>query len=559
MNARFSDRRTTVVLAALAASTLSACEPRPATSIVLLVESDIEPTLLRRVELRVRWTDGGASSIEPRSYVVREDGTRGVLRRFPASIVVSPAEIADGREMEFSLVAMTDGAGGNEAVFTQTRVRAVFQGGVSRQVSMFLADACGQSGVGSTCTDAQTCAVVAGEARCEPVGRVGTTPFERDVIVQPEDAATELRPLTDVVDLIAGRDNTCARRESGPWLCWGEGSQGQLGNRRREDSAIPVATFFGFNPTQLALSACHGCAMRGGPPSSIACFGCNEVGQLAAPPSPFELIPVGPARADWASFSVGASATCALTSNGEPYCWGANDLGQLGNPAPMSSAIPLQVAVTDPERFTQLASSAGHTCGRTMDGRVRCWGSNAHQQLGTLGTQGAFVMDGGRANPNAMSQLSGVTKVVVGDRHSCGLLSDGRVACWGAAPQAGIFPAQTYPTAQVVIRNLAPLTLTQISSAGSTTIGLDSRGVVYCWGPSEQKQCGPRHDPTYVTPYVVPFSMPATRVVTGGSHSCALLADRSVWCWGANYSGQLGRGTRSATPQVNAQPVMTDL
>jgi hypothetical protein len=41
---------------------------------------------------------------------------------------------------------------------------------------------------------------------------------------------------------------------------------------------------------------------------------------------------------------------------------------------------------------------------------------------------------------------------------------------------------------------------------------------------------------------------PATGVSAGGAHSCASLGDASVWCWGANDSGQLGDGTTTDRP-----------
>ena len=46
-------------------------------------------------------------------------------------------------------------------------------------------------------------------------------------------------------------------------------------------------------------------------------------------------------------------------------------------------------------------------------------------------------------------------------------------------------------------------------------------------------------------PVTVALPRPAVHVGAGGFHTCALLDDDSLYCWGHNLTGQLGDGTQS--------------
>ncbi|MFM2106509.1 MAG: hypothetical protein RL338_1541 [Chloroflexota bacterium] len=56
--------------------------------------------------------------------------------------------------------------------------------------------------------------------------------------------------------------------------------------------------------------------------------------------------------------------------------------------------------------------------------------------------------------------------------------------------------------------------------------------------------------PGLVAPPAASAAQPATAISAGANHACAILADRTIRCWGANANAQLGNRstTRSATP-----------
>src|SRR5439155_1506516 len=155
--------------------------------------------------------------------------------------------------------------------------------------------------------------------------------------------------------------------------------------------------------------------------------------------------------------------------------------------------------------FTQVSAGGFHTCGLKTDGTLACWGSNY---------SGPDNHYSGQATPPA----GAFTQVSAGGFHTCGLKTDGTVACWGddyygqATPPAGTFA--------------------QVSAGGSHTCGLKTDGTVACWGDDCYGQA---------TPPAGAF----TQVSAGGSHSCALKSDGTVACWGNNYYGQ-------ATPPAGA-------
>ncbi len=92
---------------------------------------------------------------------------------------------------------------------------------------------------------------------------------------------------------------------------------------------------------------------------------------------------------------------------------------------------------------------------------------------------------------------------------------------------------------------------TAITARGEHTCVLHQTGEVSCWGSNSYGELGiPTSTAASAIPLVVPNLSNVTAVAAGSSFTCALLADSSVDCWGANYTGQLGTGTNqdSAVP-----------
>jgi hypothetical protein len=192
------------------------------------------------------------------------------------------------------------------------------------------------------------------------------------------------------------------------------------------------------------------------------------------------------------------------------------------------------VPVPGIENARQLGVGAFHACALLADRTVRCWGYNGNGRLGSRGDSSA--------RPRAVEGLTDVVQLAVTDLGGCALRGDGGVWCWGdsedftqpaAVPRASrdmVPPERIAELADVV----------EIRAAKSIPSYLCARtrdGSVWCGGE------------TYLAPFTtssprfhrVAGLASAIGLALGDRHQCALLADRTVACWGSNTEGQTGQ------------------
>jgi alpha-tubulin suppressor-like RCC1 family protein len=145
------------------------------------------------------------------------------------------------------------------------------------------------------------------------------------------------------------------------------------------------------------------------------------------------------------------------------------------------------VKVTGLSGVRALSAGEGHTCALLSDGTVACWGDNDSGQLGippTVCSEGTYKCS---STPVAVAGLSGVAALASGGQHTCALLSDGTVRCWGdnTYGQLGDNGAETRSLQPVMVLTAggAPLTsVTAISAGDYFSCALLSSGSVVCWG-----------------------------------------------------------------------------
>ncbi|GIJ45015.1 hypothetical protein Val02_19010 [Virgisporangium aliadipatigenens] len=188
------------------------------------------------------------------------------------------------------------------------------------------------------------------------------------------------------------------------------------------------------------------------------------------------------------------------------------------------------VAVAAPlAPWRAVALGSDFACATHADGGVRCWGANGSRQVGDGST--AVSVNG----PVIVVGPTGVTKLAAGKAFACAVAGDARLWCWGAVPGASA------PALPAVVQGLTGVSA--VGAGGSVACAV-SAGSVFCWGTSSAGQLGATT--TSASPVRITLPAAATDVAVGERHACALLADRTVACWGADDKGQA-----SGAPSAN--------
>ena len=227
--------------------------------------------------------------------------------------------------------------------------------------------------------------------------------------------------------------------------------------------------------------------------------------------------------------STGYGFSCAVQLQGSVQCVGNNTYGSLGNGNFNSSERAIEVSGLD--NALSVSSTYYHSCALTDNGEVACWGNNADGQLGnnTRGNVSASFV--------TVEGISSAVEVEVGNYHSCALLVDGTVKCWGNNFQGqlgnGTNTSASMPVSVQGLKNVVG-----ISVGGNHSCALLTNGSVSCWGEYTFWQSGALQ--FTFGDSLVPAQMPLVNSVrsisSGEAASCAILDNGSIRCWGQNYT-----------------------
>ncbi len=369
-----------------------------------------------------------------------------------------------------------------------------------------------------------------------------------------------VKQLSHATSAVAGGYHSCAVLVGGKVACWGDNTNGELGNGAIGEALTQVPVNGITGATQVAAGNYHSCAVLG--VGTVQCWGDNSYGELGDgtvhgpgncegdPCSPVPVVVRGITTATQVTASDYQS--CALLAAGSIDCWGANAAGELGDGTTITRSTP--VSVSNITAATQVAAGAYHACALLAAGSIDCWGNNYYGQLGNGTTANT-------STPAAVKDITTAAQIAAGAYHACALVAGGSIDCWGNNYYGQLGNGTTANSSTpVAVRGIS--SAIQIAAGYYDTCALLSTGRVDCWGynfngelgdgtATGPQTCGLYDNPCTTIPASVNGITTATQISVGGDpsadsdggHACAVLAGGEVKCWGANFDGQLGDGT----------------
>ncbi|NQZ14153.1 MAG: DUF1554 domain-containing protein, partial [Alphaproteobacteria bacterium] len=281
-------------------------------------------------------------------------------------------------------------------------------------------------------------------------------------------------------------EHACGLKTDGSAWCWGEDYNGALGNGATitADQATPYPVSGGHIFIDIAAGRWGTCALKEN--GTIWCWGDNTYGQLGngavggLSHEPAQVININ----DFIQVDPGRFFNCGLRSNGETYCWGQNNFGQLGNgDSGTDIGTPTKVNIAIP--FVSISAGYESSCALSSSGDAWCWGDNAQGQLGN----GSI---GGQNNaPNKVVTNDKYIQIDLSHHHTCGLVEDGTVYCWGDDRSGQLGNGATITVNQGTPTQVASINdFVQIETGAYITCGIHSSGTAYCWGRDDDGALG---------------------------------------------------------------------
>ena len=403
-----------------------------------------------------------------------------------------------------------------------------------------------------------------------------------------------------LIRVALSEDNTCALKE-GILKCWGDNTYGQLGigynspNNKTTPQTVKLPT--GKKAISVEMSKKHMCAVLNnndltcwGKPSlgylwpdvtssflpkqviipsgkkvlsfkttkehycfmaddkSLECWGKNDSGQLGTSSSSFIRQPHPVAVGTTVkSFIVKKKNTCAIVDNDRLKCWGYNHSGQVGYGRQTPKEIRPKNVSLGGKAVSISMGIASNPCAILKNGTLKCWGSNSQGQLG------AGFMGGKSATPLTVNVGGQTVKSVKHYNNTvCAILNDDSVKCWGENFHGQVGTGGGNKHTPKTVRNLG-VKVTSLEMGNKYNCAILDNGTLKCWGKNNKGQLGDgtttiRRSATFVK---IPVGRKVKSVRLGREHTCAVLDNKTLWCWGSNFLGQLGIGnkTNKKTPQ----------
>ena len=228
----------------------------------------------------------------------------------------------------------------------------------------------------------------------------------------------------------------------------------------------------------------------------------------------------------------GSNHVCAITDKKQIYCWGQNAWSQLGTSEFKDNLVPKLVYQVDDA--TAISAGETHTCAIVARGNIKCWGNNTSGQVGD-----GIRKLGIRELPVFVHAISGAKDIALGAEHSCALLSDGKIMCWGSNT-FGQLGDGTNSDSILPVAVKSQRTFINVAAGSNHTCAIDSLGDAYCWGNNANGELGIGNRISKYEPTLVLGLSKLKNVSARFNSTCAIDSLANANCWGEGANGQLG-------------------
>jgi alpha-tubulin suppressor-like RCC1 family protein len=382
-------------------------------------------------------------------------------------------------------------------------------------------------------------------------------------------------------NIVAGGANTCALTDQGKIKCWGVNG-GYDDNNVRGDKTGDMAALdnvnlgIGRNAKGIAAGMFHSCVILDN--NQVKCWGYNSNGQLGyddaknrgvayGEMADLRYVNLGVGRTA-KSITVAPSNTCAILDNDKVKCWGFTGYQEVGHPEKLSIGDNVgEMAALDYVKLginrtaKSISLGSNHVCAILDNDLVKCWGDNYRGSLGyDNNVQGLWALGVSYRDPFDYVNL-GVGRtaksISAGDASTCAILDNGQLKCWGNNEfgQLGYDDTTSRGDKEGDIAALKNVNLGVGRTAKSIAAGIRHTCVILdnnqvkCWGSNVYGQLGlddfvgrgNKAGDMAVLDYVnLGIGRTAKNITVGHGHTCVILDNDRIKCWGNNQFGQLG-------------------
>jgi E3 ubiquitin-protein ligase HERC3 len=260
----------------------------------------------------------------------------------------------------------------------------------------------------------------------------------------------------------------------------------------------------------------------------------------------------------------GDNVACVLLDDSTVKCWGSGIGDQLNE---MGESLPL--IRFNGARTSAISVGSENACALLENGDVQCWGQNVRGQLGQGDALDRGTIIAPKGAPVRVDLGTGRTAkmVSVGGSHSCAVLDNGRVKCWGLGSALGLESTENKGDQPGEMGDALPFvdlgsgrTVLSVSAGISHTCVVLDNFTAKCWGSNQSGQLGlgdtnargaapgqmgdalPAIDLGTDTVNKETKPLAVANISAGAGSTCIRSSGYKKKCWGDNQSGQLGLG-----------------